>query len=80
MGVVWKKVGVVTQNFSTCSARTLLKESTPAMTCISLVPRPFPPLVFDCLQCAKTEREGLGKRVMCVTSGRREGRQKGGSA
>ena len=38
----------------------------------SLVPRPFPPPVFDRLQYAKTEGEGLGERVTCVTSGRRE--------
>ena len=28
--------------------------------CISLVPRPFPPPVFDGLQYANTEGEGLG--------------------
>ena len=38
----------------------------------SLVPRPFPPPVFDRLQ-HKNGGEGLGERVMCVTSGRREG-------
>ena len=27
----------------------------------SLVPRPFPPPVFDCLQNAKMEGEGLGE-------------------
>ena len=41
---------------------------------ISLVPRPFPPPVFDRILYAKTEGEGLGERVTCVTSGRREGR------
>ena len=40
----------------------------------SLVPRPFPPPVFDRILYAKTEGEGLGERVTCVTSGRREGR------
>ena len=40
---------------------------------LSLVPRPFPPPVFDRLQYAKTEGEGLGERVTCVTSGRHEG-------
>ena len=40
---------------------------------LSLVPRLFPPLVFGRLQYAKTEGEGLGERVTCVTSGRREG-------
>ena len=41
----------------------------------SLVPRPFPPPVFDRILYAKTEPEGegLGERVTCVTSGRREG-------
>ena len=39
----------------------------------SLVPRPFPPPVFDRILYAKTEGEGLGERVTCVTSGRREG-------
>ena len=39
----------------------------------SLVPRPFLPPVFDRLQYAKTEGEGLGDRVTCVMSGRREG-------
>ena len=46
----------------------------------SLVPRPFPPPVFDRIQYAKTEGEGLGERVTCVTSGRREGRHRGGGA
>ena len=41
---------------------------------ISLVPRPFPPPVFDRILYAKTEGEGLGERFTCVTSGRREGR------
>ena len=40
----------------------------------SLVPRPFPPPVFDRILYAKTEGGGLGERVTCVTSGRREGR------
>ena len=40
----------------------------------SLIPRPFPPPVFDRIRYAKTEGEGLGERVTCVTSGRREGR------
>jgi len=31
----------------------------------SLVPRPFPPSVFDCLQYAITEGEGLGDLVTC---------------
>ena len=44
----------------------------------SLVPRPFPPPVFDRILYAKTEGEGLGERVTCVTSGRREGRHTGG--
>ena len=39
----------------------------------SLVPRPFPPPVFDRILYAKMEGEGLGERVTCVTSGRREG-------
>ena len=43
----------------------------------SLVPRPFPPPVFDRLQY-KNGGEGLGERVTCVTSGRREGRREGG--
>ena len=33
-------------------------------TC-SLVPRPFPPPVFDHLQYANTEGEGLGDLIMC---------------
>ena len=41
---------------------------------VSLVPRPFPPPVFDRILYAKTEGEGLGERVTCVTSGRHEGR------
>ena len=45
---------------------------------LSLVPRPFPPPVFDRILCAKTEGEGLGERVTCVTSGRREGQTHGG--
>ena len=43
------------------------------MDCASLVPRLFTPPVFDRLQYAKTEGEGLGERVMCVMSGRHEG-------
>ena len=35
----------------------------------SLVSRPFPPQAFDRLQYAKTEGEGLGERVTCMTSG-----------
>jgi len=31
----------------------------------SLVPRPFPPPVFDCLQYANTEGEVLGDLVTC---------------
>ena len=42
-------------------------------TRFSLVPRPFPPPVFDRILYAKTEGEGLGEIVTCVTSGRREG-------
>ena len=44
---------------------------------VSLVARLFPPPVFDRLQYAKMEEEGLGERVMWVTSGRREGRHEG---
>jgi len=33
--------------------------------CLSLVPRPFPSPVFDRLQYANTEGEGLGDLVMC---------------
>ena len=39
----------------------------------SLVPRPFLPPIFDRLQYAKMEGEGLRERVTCVTSGRHEG-------
>ena len=46
----------------------------------SLVPRSFLPSVFDHLRYAKTEREGLGERVTCMTSGRHEGRHEGGGA
>ena len=42
-----------------------------------VVPRLFPPPVFDRILYAKTEGEGLGERVMCVTSGRHEGRHGG---
>ena len=31
----------------------------------SLIPRPFPPPVFDCLQYANTEGEGLGDLITC---------------
>ena len=47
---------------------------------VSLIPRPFLPPAFDRLQYAKTEGEGLGERVMCMMSGRREGRHEGGGA
>ena len=43
----------------------------------SLVPRPFPPPVFDSILYVKTEGEGLGERVTCMMSGWREGRHKG---
>ena len=38
----------------------------------SLVPRLFLPPVFDRLHYAETEGKGLGERVTCVMSGRRE--------
>ena len=45
---------------------------------IILVPRPFPPPVFDHLQYAKTEG-GRPGRVTCMTSGRCESRlERGG--
>ena len=62
------------------SARLGMRLQRSPILKISLVPRPFPPPVFDRLQYAKTEGEGLGERVTCVTSGRREGRQRGGGA
>ena len=34
----------------------------------SLIPRLFPPPVFHHFQYVKMEGEGLGKRLMCVTS------------
>ena len=44
------------------------------MLCLdSLVPWPFPPPVFDHLLYTKMEGEGLGERIMCMTSGRHEG-------
>jgi len=46
----------------------------------SLVPRPFPPPVFDRLQYANTEGEGLGDLVMCGYVGWTEGRHTGGGA
>ena len=52
-----------------------LTVSAELMINISLVPRPFPPPVFDRILYAKTEGEGLGEKVTCITSGRREGRQ-----
>ena len=44
------------------------------------VPRPFPPPVFDRILYAKMEGEGLGERVTCVTSARRQGRREEGGA
>ena len=52
--------------------------SRPLYSYSSLVPRLFPPPVFGRMLYAKTEGEGLGERVTCVTSGRREGRCEGG--
>ena len=43
----------------------------------SLVPRPFPPPVFDPLQFANTEREDLGDLVMCGCVRSTEGRHTG---
>ena len=37
-------------------------------------------LQFLIASSIKTEGEGLGERVTCVTSGRREGRREGGGA
>ena len=56
---------------------SLIVWNTVCLYC-SLVPKPFPPPVFDHILYAKTEGEGLGERVMYVTSGRREGRHRGG--
>ena len=42
---------------------------------VCLVPRPFPPPISDRLQYAKTEGDSLGESVMCMTSGRLEGRR-----
>ena len=43
-----------------------IKLITGARHVLSLIPRPFPPPpVFDCLQYANTEGEGLGDLVMC---------------
>jgi len=41
------------------------------MECVisSLVPRPFPPPVFDCLQYANTEDEGPGDLITCNPCG-----------
>ena len=69
------------------SVGSRLARPTPSKPCetkgdgyqYSLVPRPFPPPVFDRLQY-KNGGEGLGERVTCVTSGRREGRREGGGA
>jgi len=46
----------------------------------SLVPRPFPPPVFDRLQYANTEGEGLGDFVTCGDVRKTEGRHAGGDA
>jgi len=42
-----------------------LKQLGQFLSGFSLVPRPFPPPVFDHLQYANTEGEGLGDFVMC---------------
>ena len=43
------------------------------MWCVcSLVPRAFPPPVFDCLQYANMEREGLGDWSRAVMSVRQK--------
>ena len=49
------------------------------VSCIaaSLVPRPFPPPVFDCLQYANTKGEGLGDLVTCSDIRYTEGRHTG---
>ena len=41
-----------------------------------LVPRPFSPPVFDCLQYARMKGEGLGDLVTSLTSDRHEGRHR----
>ena len=62
--------------------KTTTLENAPCLntlTLYSLVPRLFLPPVFDHLQYAKMEREGLGERVTCMTSGRCDGRREGGA-
>jgi len=46
----------------------------------SLIPRPFPPPVFDRLQYANTEKEGLGDFVTCGYVRQTERRHMGGGA
>jgi len=50
------------------NVETLQRVPTPSLLMsttygYSLVPRPFPPPVFHCLQCANMEGEGLGDLV-----------------
>ena len=47
---------------------------------LSLVPRPFPPPVFDRLQYTNTEGEGLEDLVTCGYVRQTEGRHTGGGA
>ena len=51
----------------------LLSVPRPSLFFATFPLSPFPPQAFDRLQYAKTEGEGLGERVTCMTSGRHEG-------
>ena len=63
--------------FFLCSLITTLTLTPPPNNALlaNLDMYTFPPPVFDRLQYAKTEGEGLGERVTCLTSGRCEGRR-----
>ena len=60
------------------SVQIINLQTVPAVNACTLIFRPFPPPVFDRLQYAKMEGEGLEERVTCVTSGRHESRCEGG--
>ena len=71
MAVVEQERDHLNQYCTVCVCVQQKAEVTPlAYLAVSLVPRLFPPPVFDHLQYANTEGEGLGDLVMCSTLGR----------
>ena len=59
--------------------RTVTSTNSVSLLYASPAPRPISPPVFDRILYAKTEGEGLGEKVTCMTLGRCEGRHERGA-